>query len=142
MEKSIFKGSLTELQCIASFVELGYEVSVPFGNHAKYDFIADINGNLIKVQVKTAKVNEDFLVFECRNFIPKKNHNVRNLYNKIDVDYFSTFANNKCYLVPIEECSARKKIYFNGELCKKNGNLNFEKRYELKEVIKSLDIVE
>ena len=47
-------GNLTELQCLTSFVSLGYNVSIPYGDNAKYDFIADIQGKLIRVQVKTA----------------------------------------------------------------------------------------
>lgn len=43
------KGNLTELQCIAAFYELGYSVSIPYGENSRYDLIADINGRLIKV---------------------------------------------------------------------------------------------
>mgnify|MGYP003400600460 CR=1 FL=1 len=31
-----------------AFIELGYDCSIPYGNSAKYDFIADINGELLK----------------------------------------------------------------------------------------------
>ena len=34
-------GNATELKCIAKFIELGYECSIPYGNSAKYDFIVD-----------------------------------------------------------------------------------------------------
>jgi hypothetical protein len=33
------KGNLTELLCLAAFTELGYTVSIPYGDCAKYDFI-------------------------------------------------------------------------------------------------------
>ena len=33
------KGNLTELQCLTAFTELGYTVSIPYGDCAKYDFI-------------------------------------------------------------------------------------------------------
>ena len=29
-------GNIVELQCISKFIELGYEVSIPYGNGAKY----------------------------------------------------------------------------------------------------------
>ena len=41
-------GNLTELQCITRFYELGYTVSVPYGDSEKYDFILDINGNILR----------------------------------------------------------------------------------------------
>ena len=44
MEYTQSKGNLVELQCISKFIELGYECSIPYGNSAKYDFIADVNG--------------------------------------------------------------------------------------------------
>ena len=47
------KGNLTELQCLAAFVEQGCGVSVPYGDCYPYDFIADIDGYLLKIQVKT-----------------------------------------------------------------------------------------
>ena len=35
------KGNLTELQCISAFISEGYNVSIPFGEDTRYDFIAD-----------------------------------------------------------------------------------------------------
>jgi hypothetical protein len=43
------KGSLTELQCITAFLAKGAEISIPYGNHARYDFIADIDNKLLKI---------------------------------------------------------------------------------------------
>ena len=34
-------GNLTELQCITKLDELGYSVSIPYGDSEKYDFIFD-----------------------------------------------------------------------------------------------------
>lgn len=46
-------GNIVELQCISKFIELGYEVSIPYGNGAKYDFIADVNGKFLRIQCKS-----------------------------------------------------------------------------------------
>ena len=46
---SKIKGNLTELQCLAAFVEQGCAVSIPYGDNSKYDFIADIDGRLLKI---------------------------------------------------------------------------------------------
>ena len=37
-----YLGNLTELQCITRFYELGYPVSIPYGDSEKYDMIIDI----------------------------------------------------------------------------------------------------
>ncbi len=60
------KGNLTELQCLIAFYELGYQCSIPYGENSRYDFIADIDGKLIKVQCKTSrKVNDGVIEFHC-----------------------------------------------------------------------------
>ena len=65
---SKFKGNLTEMQCMAAFMEHGCSVSIPFGDNSKYDFIADINGVLYKIQVKTASKRDDNSIkFSCRS---------------------------------------------------------------------------
>ena len=51
MLDSKFKGNLTELLCLAAFTELGYQISIPYGDHARYDFIADINNNLYRILI-------------------------------------------------------------------------------------------
>jgi hypothetical protein len=43
------KGNLTELQCLSAFCALGCNVSIPYGDNSKYDFIADVNGKLLKI---------------------------------------------------------------------------------------------
>ena len=53
------KGNLTELLCLAAFTELGYTVSIPYGDCAKYDFIVEIDNRLYKVQCKTSSLQED-----------------------------------------------------------------------------------
>ena len=42
------------MECMLSFMQLGYEISIPFGEDSRYDFIADINDKLYKIQCKTS----------------------------------------------------------------------------------------
>ena len=61
------KGNLTEFRCIVAFMEQGYNISIPYGDNSKYDFIADIDGKLLKIQAKTASVkSENAISFSCR----------------------------------------------------------------------------
>ena len=48
-----FKGKITELEVAESFLALGYQVSQPLVSDSRYDFIVDIKGQLLKIQVKT-----------------------------------------------------------------------------------------
>ena len=48
-----FQGEITELQVAEAFLALGYQVCKPLVSDSRYDFIVDIEGKLLKVQVKT-----------------------------------------------------------------------------------------
>ena len=68
-------------------------VSIPFGDNSKYDFIADVDGQLLKIQVKTASLkDENAIKFSCRsthvNCTGVKN--VR--YNENEIDYFPPYS--------------------------------------------------
>ena len=126
------KGNLTELQCLTAFVEQGCGVSIPYGDNSKYDFIADINGNLYKIQVKTSSLKaENAIHFSCRtthvNCAGVKNEK----YSKNDVDYFATYWNNQCYLIPIEECSVTKTLRFAPPKNGQTTGISFATDYEL-----------
>jgi hypothetical protein len=98
---------------MAAFIEKNCSVSIPYGDNSKYDFIADVNGRLLKIQVKTAsKRDDESIKFSCRTTHVNCS-GVRNVkYNSDDVDYFATYWNGICYLVPVNECSAEKTLRF------------------------------
>lgn len=141
MLKTKQKGIISELQCILSFNQLGYKVSIPYGEDSRYDFIADIEGKLIRVQVKTSSYkngNKEAIMFPCRSSHTnsKGTQNVR--YTSEEIDYFCTYFDNECYLVPIEECSTEKTLRF---IAPRNGQLkgvSFASDYELKKQIEKI----
>ena len=134
---TLLQGDATELKCALAFIECGYEISFPYGAHSRYDFIADVQGKLYKIQVKTCKVTEDYLEFECRSSQCKSDgHHAHQTYSEDEIDFFATYYNNKCYLVPVNECSVKKRLRFS---LPKNGQttgINFAKDYEMEEVLK------
>lgn len=132
------RGHTSELGCLLCFTELGYQVSLPFGGQARYDFIADIDGKLIKVQVKSSIVTEEYLEFDCRNSVSIQGKRVHQTYSKEEIDFFATYANGKTYLVPIEECSVEKRLRFLPPKNNQTKRINFAKDYELSEVVKRL----
>jgi hypothetical protein len=48
------RGDATESRVIHKLVTAGHDVAVPFGDNAKYDLIVDDDGDLYRVQCKTA----------------------------------------------------------------------------------------
>ena len=109
-------GNLTELQCITRLYELGYSISIPYGDSEKYDFILDVNGNLYKIQCKHANIHRneyglvDYVSIDAtwQSGYTKGNKFKRNSYSKDEVDYFATYYEGKVYLIPVENCSAQK----------------------------------
>ena len=135
------KGNLTELQCLTAFYEYGCHVSLPYGENSRYDMIVDVNGKLLKVQVKSSSaIDEDnsAIKFACRSS-HVNSKGVQNIkYTSAEIDYFATFWNGKCYLVPVDECSAEKTLRF---VPPKNGQtkgISFASNYELE---KQLELI-
>ena len=110
MTNTNIKGAITELKCITYFLELGYTVSVP-QNPCRYDFILDTGNNLLKIQVKTCNTtrNVGAITFStCSSHYVKGQH-THTSYKNDNIDYFCTYYENECYLVPVEKCGAREK---------------------------------
>ena len=106
-------GALAELQCITYLFNLGYDISVPFGDNCSYDFILDVNHKLYKIQAKTSRLIEPGVYkFSCCKKRINNHKNIRKFYDENEVDYYATFINDKCYLVPFGESSDNKTMRF------------------------------
>lgn len=137
-------GNVNELQCLSRFIELGFECSIPYGNGAKYDFIADINGKLLRIQCKSAIHPKSKMMGQSRDLNAFTFHTcaqttntqktVRHTYSKDQIDYFATYFNGKVYLIPVEECSTSKTLRFAPPA---SGNKNYNKAedYEIEKVL-------
>ena len=125
-------GNLTELKCISAFYELGYSINIPYGENNRYDFIADIGGKLIKVQVKTSSTKDgNSYKFSCRSSRTNRKRTINKKYTKSEIDYFCTIIDEKCCLIPVEECSNDKTIRINESLNNQQKNVNYIDDYLL-----------
>lgn len=131
-------GNITELEVLTYITKLGYQVSIPFGDRERYDQIWDINGKLLKIQVKTSHGDENSITFSCRSSNRKQGKNISRTYTADEIDYFATFWNGKCYMIPIDQTSNSKTMRFKPP---KNGQIkgiSFAKDYEVEEVLKQI----
>lgn len=108
------RGALTELQVLTYLFGLGYQVSIPFGDNARYDLVLDIDNKLYKIQVKSASKtpNEGVYKIDCSRMRVNRGENVRKHYSSEEVDFFATMINEKCYLIPQSEVSDSKYLRF------------------------------
>lgn len=105
------KGAQTELECITYLHGLGYDISIPWGDNARYDFVLDVQNKLYKIQCKTSsKQEEGVYKFQCRSTYVNSQGNRSASYTADDVDFFCTFIEGKCYLIPLTETSKREKV--------------------------------
>ena len=123
--------------CILQRRILGF---IPYGENNRYDFIADINGKLIRVQVKTSSSKDGgkTYAFSCKSSRTNGKRTVNKRYDKSEIDFFATFINGECYLIPVEECSSSKALRF--EACDNNQTtyVNFAEEYKLDTQLKNL----
>lgn len=130
-------GTVTELKCITYFVELGYTVSVP-QNPCRYDFILDTGNNLFRVQVKTCNTTRHpgGITFNTSSSHFVKGEHTQTNYKDDNIDYFCTYYDNECYLVPVSECGNRQKC-LRLESLKHNQtkNISFAKDYIAGEIL-------
>lgn len=135
-------GNITEMQCMLAFIQQGYNISTPYGDCERYDFIADVNGKLLKIQVKTSRPSrhtDGAIVFNTSSQTTKNGKEVHQSYDEEQIDYFMTSYERKAYLVPVNECSAREKsLRFDPP---KNGQIKgitFASEYEFEKVVKKI----
>ena len=123
-------GILTELkvQCIIS--EMGIMVSIPYGDCARYDQIWDIDGKLLRVQVKSSCLLED----ESGIIFPGKNNNGK--YTSDQIDGIATFYDGKCYYVPVDECTNEIKLRFTLPKNSQVEHIKFAYDYEINRILK------
>ena len=132
------RGNLTELQCLMAFAEQGLKVSIPYGENCRYDFILDVKGTLLKIQCKSSHfiTSKEGFEFKCFSINATRKGVFETKYTKDEIDYFATYCNGQCYLVPIEECGTTKILRF---AYPKNGQkkgISLADNYLLEEVIK------
>lgn len=100
------QGILGEAKVLAKFVELGIPISIPFGDNCSYDLIAEFNGKLNKIQIKSStQTSEDVTQFKISKTRINRNENVTSYYTKNEVDYFALYSvvKDQIYLVSFED---------------------------------------
>lgn len=98
------KGNIGESRVLYEFVKLGIPVYLPFGNTEKADLVIEIDGRLLKIQVKTSSIiRKEVLIFNSCSTMSKDGSSV--LYTEDDIDYFALYhtETDKVYLLEASE---------------------------------------
>lgn len=112
-------GNIGEAKTLAKFVEMTIPVYVAFGDNERSDLIADFNGKLNRIQVKTSEKSKDgTMIFNLVSSTVHRKDGVKHKYTKEEIDYFSLYnlEEDILLLIPIEVVEGQtavsiKKVY-------------------------------
>lgn len=134
-------GAITEQKCFLKCFELGYNVSKPIFDNARYDFILDTGDKLLKIQVKTSHWKSeahDAFVFNCYSQHSTGNGNKRMKYTNKEIDFFMTERDGFFYLFPVPEVGMSQKILRLIPPATKNTNFSLAEDYLFEKVIATI----
>lgn len=140
MTNTQYTGALTEQKCFLKCIEMGFAISKPVFDNARYDFVLDTGKQLLKIQVKTSHWKDELhsgFVFNCYSQHQTAEGSKRMKYTNKEIDFFMTEKDNIFYLYPAPEEGLKEKTL--RVLPTKTGqtkNISFAKDYIFEEVIK------
>ncbi len=107
-------GNSTELNCIAYLYDCGCEILLPYGDNQLYDIVIVYNNKFYRIQCKNANPTYkedgtiDYITFKTSHESGRKTR-TRIHYSKEDIDFFATYYEGQCYLIPVEETASTMK---------------------------------
>lgn len=96
-------GEASEALVLARLVQLGYAVSIPFGDNQRYDFIVDDGDRLVRSQVKTGRLENGCVAFQVCS-----STNYKPYHGEIDEFLVVYPPTGEIYRVPIDKVGKSK----------------------------------
>lgn len=116
------QGILGELTAQLILTHLGYEVAIPTGIHLPYDLLAELNGRLYKVQVKTTNrvvggtaENPRYEVFIATSGGNTRKNSVKAFDSSLIDLMFVVAGNGSCWLIPADAIDVKTQLYVGTE---------------------------
>lgn len=97
------RGDLGEARAAYELMKLGYTISRPLCDSAKYDLLADTGERILKVQCKTSVFKKPSGNYEINLKVSGGNQSRTTIQNRQDGDYDYLFAltgDDECYFIP------------------------------------------
>lgn len=133
------KGDITELEVLTYATKLGIKVSVPFGDRARYDQIWDINGKLLRIQIKSPRLSNGVLEISCKSTNRGNGRYIQHSYNENEIDAIVTFFEGDCYFIPVKDINKNSVQLRLDE--SKNGQkskIKFAKDYKIEKILNGI----
>jgi hypothetical protein len=107
------QGNLGLGKAIEYFTSQNIPVAIPLNDTQKYDIVADFDGKLQKISIKTSRYQPRENVFEVmlKNTGGSSGNNKIRLFDNDNCDYIFIYtANEDLYLIPSKEITATNSI--------------------------------
>ena len=135
-------GNIGEAMAVSLFVKHGIPIALPFGDNEKYDLIAEFNGKLNKIQIKTSisKTENGTVIFDVTSSSSHRKNGCKTKYTRKDIDYFFCYniEIDKAFLIEApEEPMSAITIRIDPPKNTYAKNIRYEKDYLFENVIKS-----
>lgn len=119
-------GDITEQRFILYCMERNIPISKPLNNNLPYDCIIELNGKLLKIQVKTGYNSDSKNCFMFNTRSTSKNYSeiaTKNYNGLIDgfITWYRDIPNNFFY-IPIEKSTSGSMKMYYGDRPRKNQN--------------------
>jgi hypothetical protein len=132
MENSKRRGDESESKVIHELISRGCSVSIPFGDNDKYDLIADIDGQLYRIQCKTAWQNKpETIRFNTHSQTTSQGEYFEETYHgEVDAFVVRYPEAEQLYWVDVADATEQKmELRFEAEI--DHPSINWAEDYEL-----------
>lgn len=104
-------GEITEARALAVLTNYGWQVSIPWGDSARYDMLIERDGSTFyRVQVKTAQVHNDLVVVHTCSTNLEQGKWVKHSYRNT-VDFILFEADGEFFVITPEEAPTREASF-------------------------------
>ena len=102
-------GDISELRVMLALVNAGYRVAIPFGEDQRYDLIIEKDNVLSRVQVKTGRLRNGVILFNCFSSHAHRGGATVRMYTG-EVEFFGVYCPDmdSTYLVPITQIDVQR----------------------------------
>lgn len=131
-------GNIGEAKVLCKFVELGVPVYLPFGDNERSDLIAEFNGKLNRIQVKTSvKAEDGKMIFDLTSSTVHRSNGVKHKYTIDEVDYFACYniARDKIFLIPVSEPRTTITIRYEKSKNGQTAGVHYEDEYLIDNIL-------
>ena len=125
-------GNVAELEVQTYMTKLNVQVSIPYGDRARYDQIWDVNGKLLRVQIKHTHESNGAIGIKCSSGVKRKGKRVQLRYTSDEIDGIATYYNGHVYYIPIEQAPrAIKTLRFDKAQSNIQSSINWAEDFEV-----------